>query len=178
MKKALSVILIIILALSCVLMLASCALIGVEKNYLAIQDDGTYFDMSVNRLKNIKGEPIEIEKDFGDTPFDEYVFQETIHGYSARSTYVFWDEFLFTRLVRAHFSFEEMDYAAAKSLAEKMYTAFSDQYSARDGFYSDGFTEENGAFEGSMGVNFGATGIECSFSYADGKLHVFLHNQV
>ena len=68
MKKKTIILSAIVLCLVCVI---GCISVLTPKDYLAVQNDGVYFGMSLNSLKKIKGEPNQINKNICDTPFDE-----------------------------------------------------------------------------------------------------------
>ena len=138
-----------------------------EKQYLFINDNDVYFDMRKSSLLDIKGEPYEINKNIGDTPFDEYVYMEKIDSYEASFSYVMNK----SRLIEVSVYIENIDYDSALEISENILNKQERHYSGFSGYYrSDLETDESSEFTVSGGVISGATGLSFDYTYMSGDL--------
>ena len=148
------------------------------KEYLSIQNDKVFFGMSTNELIKIKGDPIEINSDIGDTPFDEYVFIEKLFGYNTRGSYSFNKSFFGLKLQSAYFVVDNLNYDDAKLCIDNVLHSFESFYSKKNNFYNNGLQSNDVSYiETSFGTNDGATGISCDMVYKDNSLIINIIKQ-
>ena len=141
------------------------------KTYISIQNDGVYFDMSEKQLMRIKGTPIKIDREIGDTPFDRYVFADQLYGYQAESEYHLLRTWSGLKLRRAFMEVKNLNYEAARELLDRITDSLKKQYSKKRGFYEKELQGDDiSFFSFGLGVNEGATGIDFYVDYEDGTL--------
>lgn len=148
------------------------------KIYVSIQDDNVYYNMTVNDLIKIKGDPVEEYTETEVSPTQTYCFKENICGFSADSSYTFYKPFLGTRLTNVNITIYCNNSNEAKNLFNDIYERLSKNYKALDNYYNNGIVEiSNTEFSAELGINNGATGILNQIIFSDNTLTINTFNQ-
>lgn len=167
MKKSMLTISVILVI--CIIMVYVFCSLPFLKDYVSIQDDNIYFGMSKNTLLRIKGQPFETAIQRGDTPMDEYVFQEILDGYAVCCTYVFYRN----RLLEVECIVEDISYEDALALSNRIEKRQKEQYVGKVGYYYEPFiTNGSTSFNISHGTNTGPGGILFDINYVSGQLRI------
>lgn len=161
-----------------ILVLALALYLGIQvwffnpKINVAIQDDGTYYNMTARQLLKIKGEPIDmIEDDI--TPYNDYYFKETVCGYEADSCYAFYRSLLGQRLTSVHVTISCDSADAAKNVFNRMYTQMDAYYKTQVNYYNSGTkTTEESELTVSFGTNDGGAGVPNDISLSGTKVTI------
>ena len=132
-----------------------------QRNYLLIQDDGIYFGIRKNNLLAVKGIPTSIQKNVADTPFDEYIFEETIDGYISTCSYNFYH----SRLNDISFVVTDIAYDEALTLSRDIMNRQQLHYSNYDGYFTTEGQIDDCIYL-SHGVNTGHGGYLFEFEYS------------
>lgn len=160
-----SIVLVVIMGVAfCVIMNAIST-----RDYVLIQKDGIYFDMTKSSLLRIKGTPIEVKNNVGDTGKVEYVFNEQLGDYKICCSYYV----LAGRLIEIDCTIKDIDYYAALEIINEILDAQGQHYSQYDGYYcGDMESSEGKSFSLSHGVNTGFNGIAFDVQYVAGVLTI------
>ncbi|MBC8611608.1 Uncharacterised protein [uncultured Ruminococcus sp.] len=144
-----------------------------NKQYVAIQQEGAYFNMTSQTLLRLKGNPVEVYKNAGDTPSDIYVFQEEVYGYPAIGDYrIFrggWKE----QLIEVSFQISDLTLDEAQKICNQIYESVKAEYSDHQDFYNSGVQTDGVSYlKLECGTDTGATGISYDFNYEGGELSI------
>ena len=145
-------------------------LLMLQKEYLSIQNDNVYFNMSEKALEKIKGKPIEINHDIGDTPFDEYIFIEQIYRYQAKSSYAFYQSLFGLKLNRVFIEISNLTFDEAEEIIDQITNSLTSYYSNKKGYFNNGLQVKEDTFNLVLGTNNGAIGNSFHIKYEDGNL--------
>jgi len=147
-------------------------LLVLPKEYLSIQNDGVYFNMTDKALEKIKGKSIEIEHNIGDTPFERYIYAEQMYGYQARCSYSFYKSLFGLRLRRVFVEISDISFDDANTVIDKINGTLINYYSNKRGYYNYGLQVEDNALYLVLGTSSGAVGNSYHIKYENGNLTI------
>lgn len=143
------------------------------RDYVSLQNDGVYWGMSDKALEAIKGKPQQINRNIGDTPFDEFVYNETIYGYQAQCRYGFFKSGWGRQLSNVYVMINNVNPETTEDLFQKITDPLVSSYSRRKGYYNEGMTGDATTGMGlTLGIHDGASGTTYDLIYDDGALMI------
>ena len=143
-----------------------------DRILVAFQDDGVCFDMSVQEIKKIKGEPYKIQE-LSETPFISYYFNDEISGYSVDSKYTFSNGFFVDRLNMVYIKIYIDDPDEARRMFNDFNKRLTQYYQTQEDYFHEDVEEVSAKeFRVKLGTNDGATGIRIEIEYKDGILKI------
>ena len=159
------------------IVLIICALLYIfvfkNKTYVQIQDDGVYYGMSTNKLIKIKGDPVEIKNEPGDTPFKQYLYNEVIENFDAKNVYGFKDSFFSQQLFYVMSQIDTKSKEKGILLFHKLYNDLTNYYENKKNYYNNGIKEENeNELSATLGTDDGAIGISIELSYSNNIVYI------
>ncbi len=148
------------------------------RQFVLVQDDGVYFNMTENQLEKIKGTPAEIDQNEAVSSKKCYRYKEQISGYEASVEYWFAKDLFREKLFEVSLLIPNISYENAYELVTLFSERMINEYSGYEDFYETELQLQSNTFiSKKFGTDNGAAGISCEIKYENQVFSIQAVNQ-